>query len=94
MGKMGNTISLIGHLLNVLALDGVARDPARLRRYQERRLRALVRHAYGRVPLYRRRFDAAGLRPESIRSLDDLGRIPILSKRELREAPQIGRAHV
>lgn len=85
MGKIRNTISLVGHLLSVLALDGVTRDPARLRRYQERRLRALVRHAYARVPLYRRRFDAAGLRPESIRTLDDLSRIPILSKRELRE---------
>ncbi len=88
MGKIGNTISLIGHLVNVLALDGVTRDPLRLRRYQERRLRALVRHAYARVPLYRRRFDTAGLRPESIRSLDDLARIPILSKRELRETPR------
>ncbi len=86
MGKIGNTISLLGHLLNVLALDGVARDPVRLRRYQERRLRAMVRHAYARVPLYRRRFDAVGLRPEAIRGLDDLGRIPLLTKRELREA--------
>jgi phenylacetate-CoA ligase len=88
VGKIGNTISLIGHLVKVLALDGVMRDPARLRRYQEGRLRALVDYAYARVPLYRRRFDAAGVRPESIRGLDDLGRIPILSKRELREAPR------
>jgi len=88
VGKIGNTISLIGHLLKVLALDGVARDPARLRRYQERRLAALVRHASARVPLYRRRFQAAGLRPEEIRSLDDLARIPILSKQELRTAPR------
>lgn len=86
MGKIGNMISLIRHLVGVLALDGVTRDAARLRRYQEARLRALVRHAYARVPLYRRRFDAVGLRPESIRTLDDFSRIPILSKRELREA--------
>ncbi len=46
-----------------------------------------MRHAYTRVPFYHRRFVDAGLRPEEIRSLDDLPRLPILTKAELRGAP-------
>jgi len=38
------------------------------------------------VPFYRDRWDAAGIGPESIRSLDDLARIPIVSKREMQAA--------
>jgi len=50
-------------------------------------LRALVRHAHARVPFYRRRMDAAGVRPEMIRTLEDLARLPIVSKADLRETP-------
>lgn len=38
------------------------------------------------MPFYRDRWDAAGIGPESIRSLDDLARIPIVSKREMQAA--------
>jgi phenylacetate-CoA ligase len=51
--------------------------------FQTRRLRALVRHASRRVPYYRRLFEQAGLRPDDIRSLDDLKRIPITSRADL-----------
>lgn len=47
---------------------------------QERALRKLVAHAYARVPYYRSLFDSAGMRPDSISSLDDLQNIPILTK--------------
>lgn len=71
----------------MLAQDRLAYDPVRLRRHQERRLQVLIHHAYARVPLYRRRFDAAGLRPQDVRTLDDLARVPVLTKAEFRRAP-------
>jgi len=46
-----------------------------------------VGHAYARVPFYRRRLDAAGVQPEEIRTLEDLTRLPILTKADLRAAP-------
>lgn len=60
--------------------------PAALRRLQERRLRALVRHAYERVPYYGERFREAGVSPEDVRTLDDLRRLPVTTKRDLHEA--------
>lgn len=51
---------------------------------QVKRLQALAAHAYARVPFYRQRFDAAGIQPIAIRSLDDLQRLPVLTKADLR----------
>jgi phenylacetate-CoA ligase len=73
----------------LLGCAGRSRWPAdRLRRLQEARLQALVREAYQRVPFYRRRFDAIGLRPDAIRTLADLPKIPITTKQMLRTTPQ------
>jgi phenylacetate-CoA ligase len=55
--------------------------------FQTRRLRALVRHALRRVPYYRRLFEQAGLRPDDIRSIDDLSRIPITSRVDMQRLP-------
>lgn len=59
------------------------RGGARMRQFQSRQLRALVRHAYTRVPYYRRLFDQAGLRPEHIRGVEDLLKIPLTSRVDL-----------
>jgi phenylacetate-CoA ligase len=59
--------------------------PEQLKGLQLRRLRALLEHAYQTSPFYRRRFDAAGLRPRSVNSLDDLSALPPLEKHEIQE---------
>ena len=60
--------------------------PAELRPLQERRLRALVRHAWDRVPLHRRRFAEAGVGPADVRALEDVARLPTTPKALLRTA--------
>jgi phenylacetate-CoA ligase len=60
-------------------------SPAQIREYQEQKLRKLVRHAYQHVPFYRQRFDEAGIRPHDIQSLDDLSKLPLLSKQDVRD---------
>jgi len=55
--------------------------------FQRRRLRALVRHAYERVPYYRRLMEQAAVRPEDIRSLADLSRIPLTSRADVQALP-------
>jgi phenylacetate-CoA ligase len=57
---------------------------------QLERLRTTVTRAYSRVPLYRRRFDSAGVEPERIRSLDDLRRLPFVTKADFRTAYPFG----
>ncbi len=56
-----------------------------LRAHQLQRLKWSVSHAYENVPLYRQRFDAAGVHPEDIQSLDDLAKLPFTTKTDLRD---------
>ena len=55
--------------------------------WQSARLRALVGHAWARVPFYRRRFDEAGLDPAAFSGREDLDRIPIVTRPELQGQP-------
>ncbi|MFI2607670.1 phenylacetate--CoA ligase PaaK [Kitasatospora sp. NPDC018619] len=64
--------------------------PEELRAHQLTRLRATLRHAYDHVELYRRKFDAAGVRPEDCRTLADLARFPFTTKADLREGYPFG----
>jgi phenylacetate-CoA ligase len=53
-------------------------SPAELRILQERRLRQVVQHAYRNSPYHRKNFEEAGIRPEDIRTLEDINKIPLL----------------
>ncbi len=57
---------------------------AEVRRLQEERLRQVVRYVWDRNPVQRRRFEAVGVTPESIRSLDDLTALPLMNKEDFR----------
>jgi phenylacetate-CoA ligase len=50
------------------------------------KLRAQLAWAWERSPFYRRKWQAAGLAPASLKTLDDLARFPVVQKAELREA--------
>ncbi len=67
---------------------GAAR--AELETLQLKRLRATLQHAYANNAGYRRKFDAAGVEPSDLRSLDDLARFPFTTKDDLREAYPFG----
>ncbi len=56
-----------------------------LRALQVERLQWSLRHAYDKVPHYRRAFDAAGIHPDDFRELADLAKFPMTSKSDLRE---------
>lgn len=53
--------------------------------YQSKRLQQLVCHCYAHVPYYRNLLDSLSMRPEDIQSREDLIRIPILTKEQIRE---------
>jgi phenylacetate-CoA ligase len=52
---------------------------------QRERLAWSLRHAYERVPFYRRKFDAAGVHPSDFRDLADLAEFPFTVKQDLRD---------
>ncbi|MGP8056086.1 MAG: phenylacetate--CoA ligase family protein [Nitrososphaerales archaeon] len=56
-----------------------------LKQLQEKRLRDITTHAYNNVPLYKEKFDAQGIRPEHIRSLEDVQKLPFTTKQEVRD---------
>jgi phenylacetate-CoA ligase len=58
---------------------------AELAALQLERLKASLERAYAKVPHFRRKFDAAGVKPEHLRSLDDLERFPFTMKTDLRD---------
>ncbi len=55
-----------------------------IRALQLQRLTWSLRHAYENVPIYRVRFDAAGVHPEDLKDLADLARFPFTQKDDLR----------
>ena len=57
--------------------------PNELKGIQEKRLKAIIRHAYEHVPLYHRQFESVGLRPEDIRTVEDLTKLPFTTKRQI-----------
>jgi phenylacetate-CoA ligase len=56
-----------------------------MERIQLDRLRATIERIYHQVPFYRARLDEAGIKPESVRHLQDLERIPFTLKTDLRD---------
>ncbi|MDR0443858.1 MAG: phenylacetate--CoA ligase [Treponema sp.] len=48
-------------------------------------LKNLAQTLYSRVPFYRGKFDAAGIHPEDIHSLADIGKLPFTTKDDMRE---------
>ncbi|MEO9895113.1 MAG: phenylacetate--CoA ligase PaaK [Paracoccaceae bacterium] len=55
-----------------------------IRALQLKRLKWSLNHAYENVPLYRERFDAAGVHPDDLQDLSDLARFPFTYKDDLR----------
>jgi len=62
--------------------ETISRDE--LEALQLSRLQHTVAYAYDRVPLYKRKFDDAGVHPTDLRELSDLGKFPFTTKEDLR----------
>lgn len=60
-------------------------DRAKLRILQSERLRNTVKHAYENVTAYKTKFDEVGLKPEDIKGLEDLPKIPFAVKTDFRD---------
>jgi phenylacetate-CoA ligase len=61
-------------------------DREQLKLLQVKLLGRIVSHSYRTVPFYRDLMDQLGIKPDSIRTVDDIKLFPILSKKQLREA--------
>jgi len=59
----------------------------KLREIQRQKLKKLLAHAYEHVLYYRELFDSAGVRPEDIRGVEDLPKLPVTTKEALKKVP-------
>ena len=61
-----------------------------IRAHQSKLLVQQVRNVYDNVPYYRAKMEAKGITPDDIHGLEDLHKLPFLSKNDLREAYPYG----
>ena len=61
-----------------------------LKKIQDKKLVKLVKHVYDNVEYYRKKMDEKGIKPEDIKSTDDLHKLPFLTKADLRDAYPYG----
>jgi phenylacetate-CoA ligase len=77
--------------MNAFPLEAVEKcSSEELRRLQLERLQWSLAHAYDNVPHYRKKFDAASVKPSDCRSLEDLEKFPFTTKADLRETYPFG----
>ncbi len=57
-----------------------------IKRLQSARLAEQVKHVYENVAIYRRKMDEMGVKPEDIKGIEDLRKLPFLKKDDLRDA--------
>ncbi len=61
-----------------------------IRKIQDEKIVKQVRHVYDNVPYYRNLMDEKGVKPEDIKGIDDIHKLPFISKADLREAYPYG----
>ena len=61
-----------------------------MRQLQTKRLIKTVKTCYEKVPFYRRKMNEAGVKPEDIKSIDDIVKLPFTTKTDLRDEYPFG----
>ncbi len=56
-----------------------------IRRLQSERLVQQVKHVWNDVPFYRKKMEEAGLTPDDIKGVEDLHKLPFITKDDLRD---------
>jgi len=86
MNPFLNPITGIPILKNYLLDPGrLARiNHKQMKKYQDNALRKIVRYAYN-VPVYNKKYKEAGVRPEDIRGIEDIIKLPFITKKDIIE---------
>lgn len=65
-------------------------SPEKIRELQDKRLVKQVKHVWDNVAYYRKKMEEKGVTPDDIKGIDDLHKLPFLSKADLRDAYPYG----
>ena len=61
------------------------RNLQELKKIQFKKLKSFIRYAYNYVPHYHKAFSSVGVKPDDIKSFDDLRKLPLVSKRDIQK---------
>ena len=59
-----------------------------LSKYQDQKVKSVVKYAYDHSAFYHRTYRALGIRPDDIQCKDDLRKLPIIKKNDLQKHPE------
>ena len=77
--------------LNAFPLEPIEKASIdELRSLQLKRLQQTLQHAYANSPVYRAKFDAAGVHPDDCKTLADIAKFPFTTKSDLRDSYPFG----
>jgi len=65
-------------------------DHDKLRDYQNEKLRRIVKYAFENSRFYHEKLKEAGVKPEDVRTVEDLGKLPIVRKDEFKAHVELG----
>ena len=66
-------------------IDNLRRlDECQLKRYRDKKFRKIIRYAFS-VPMYRDLYKKAGIGIEDIKGLEDIAKLPIISKEDVKK---------
>ena len=65
-------------------------DRASMTKLQSERLVNIVKICYEKVPFYRKKMDKMGIKPENIRGIEDIHKLPFTTKHDLRDEYPFG----
>ena len=65
-------------------------DRESMTKLQSERLRNTVKTCYEKVPFYRKKMDKMGIKPEDIKGIEDIHRLPFTTKHDLRDEYPFG----
>jgi phenylacetate-CoA ligase len=78
---------MLNRLAELIQLQRQRRLPsARLEQLRLAKLRSVARHAMENVPFYRELYRSAGVRPDEIRTLEDLRCLPLVRRKDIQAA--------
>ena len=78
------------HLQNYFQPEIECASPEAMRKIQDERLVKTVKRLYDNVPYYKNLMEAKSLTPADITSVDDLSKLPFITKADLRDAYPYG----
>ncbi len=61
-----------------------------IKHIQTERLKKIIKYVYEKNPVYRKKMDEKGIKPQDVKSLDDLQFLPFMDKEDLRKAYPFG----